>query len=283
MNTATLKLHCPDATGIVYRVSKFIFERGGNIINSNHHYEQLDERFFMWVHFDCSSLTVTKQQMTTDLDQLAQEHNMDTEINFAENRKRLALMVSKYDHCLYDLLLRHQYGEFKADISMIISNHIDLENIAINFKVPFFYIPVTKDTKTSAQQRLLELLKQHQIDLIVLARYMQIIQPETIDAYPNKIINVHHGFLPAFKGAKPYHQAYEKGVKLIGATSHFVTAELDTGPIIEQETARVNHSHCVDDLLAMGRDVEKKVLAKAVRSFIDDKIMVYKQRTIVFD
>jgi formyltetrahydrofolate deformylase len=191
-------------------------------------------------------------------------------------------MVSKYDHCLYDLFLRHQYGEINADIALVISNHPDLEQVAANFKVPFFLVPVNKEKKQQAEEKQLELFRQHYIDFIAMARYMQILSPMVIDAYENRIINVHHSFLPAFKGAKPYHQAYERGVKLIGATSHYATEDLDQGPIITQESVRVKHTHSVQDLISMGRDVEKKVLAEAVRLHAEDRIMVYRHRTIIF-
>ncbi len=188
----------------------------------------------------------------------------------------MAIMVSKYDHCLYDLLLRHRYGEIDADIALIVSNHRDLEHVAKSFQVPFFFIPVTKETKKEAEQKTIELFEQHNINFIALARYMQILFPSLLEKFPYRIINVHHGFLSAFKGARPYHQAYEGGVKVIGATSHFATAELDMGPIIDQETLRVNHTHSVEAMLAMGRDVEKLVLANAVKAYAQDRIKVSK-------
>lgn len=280
--TATLILHCDDVKGIVYHVSRFIFENGGNIINAQQHAEPLDNRFFMRVHFDCSDLKCTRTELRAALAELAGRFGMETGLRFDDERKRMAIMVSKYDHCLYDLLLRHQYGEINADVAVIVGNHTDLEHVALNFRVPFVYVPVTREEKEAAEQRTLELFRSHHVDFVVLARYMQILSPAFIDAYVHRIINVHHGFLPAFKGAKPYHQAYEHGVKLIGATSHYATADLDMGPIIEQETIRVNHTHGPDDLVALGRDIERKVLADAVRAHADDRIMVYRRRTIVF-
>ncbi len=269
--------------GIVFHVSQFIYELGGNIITSSQHYEQLDEQFFMRVHFDISDLKVTRQEMKSSLNTLSDKYQMTTNLTFSDQRKKMAIMVSKYDHCLYDLLLRHQYGELNCDIAMIVSNHLDLEKVAVNFNIPYFYVPVDPVQKEKAEEKALELFSQHQVDVIVLARYMQILTPQLLKPYPNKIINIHHGFLPAFRGAKPYHQAYEGGVKIIGATSHYATADLDMGPIIEQATIPVNHSHSVEDMLALGRDIETKVLANAVKAHLEDRILVCKNRTIVFD
>ena len=282
INTATLTLYCKDAPGIVAHISNFIFERGGNIITSNHHFEELNNQFFMRVHFDTNKLKITDEQFKTDLAATAANYKMKTALSFSSHRKKLAVMVSKYDHCLYDLLLRHQYGEINADLALIVSNHRDLEHVAKAFKIPFFYVPVTKDTKEEAEGKQIEIFAQHNIDFVAMARYMQILSPKILEAYSYRIINVHHGFLPAFKGARPYHQAYEGGVKIIGATSHYATAELDMGPIIDQETLRVNHTHSVQAMLAMGRDVEKQVLANAIKAYADDRIIVYKNRTIVF-
>ncbi len=282
MDTAILRLHCADTKGIVYNVSKFIFERGGNIITSSQHKEELDEQFFMRVHFDCADIASTREELLQGLAELAGQFSMETQITFSEDRKRLATMVSKYDHCLYDLLLRHQYGELNLDIPLVVSNHVDLQRVASMFKVPFYHIPVEKGKKEAAETKALELFSQYDIDFVVLARYMQILTPRMLDAYPNGVINVHHGFLPAFAGANPYHQAYEKGVKLIGASSHYATEELDQGPIIAQEVIRVDHTHSVKDMQILGRDIEKQVLAKAVRDHAEDRIMVYKNRTIIF-
>lgn len=283
MQTATLRLHCQDAKGIVYNVSRFLFERGGNIIDAQQHTEQLGNRFFMRVHFDRDGMTVTKQGLKNELAQLAAELGLECELGFSDERKRMAILVSKYNHCLYDLLLRHEYGEIPAEIACVVSNHPDLEDIAARFRVPFFHVPVPPGAKQEAEQRALDVFRQHYVDFLVLARYMQILTPLMVETYRNRIINVHHGFLPAFKGAKPYHQAYERGVKLIGATSHYVTEELDTGPIIAQETMAVKHTHSVEALVAMGRNMEKNVLSDAVRAHAEDRIMVYDQRTIVFD
>jgi formyltetrahydrofolate deformylase len=192
-------------------------------------------------------------------------------------------MVSKYDHCLQDLFSRHQYGELNADIALVVSNHPDLRSLAEDFNTPYFHVPVNKDNKAESEKATLKLFEEHQVDFVVLARYMQILTPLVLGRYPNKIINIHHGFLPAFMGAKPYHQAYEKGVKIIGATAHYANEDLDMGPIISQETVHVNHSHSAEDMRRLGRDVEKQVLARAVNAHIEDKIMFYNNRTIVFD
>jgi formyltetrahydrofolate deformylase len=282
MNAATLRIQCDDAKGLVYRVSKFVFERGGNIVDSQQHTEQLANRFFMRVVFDREGMALSPGELRADLARLAAELNIQAELTFGEERKRLAIMVSKYDHCLYDLLLRHRYGEIPADIALVVGNHPDLAPVVENFGVPFHHVPVEKGHKTDAEARALELFREQGVSLVVLARYMQILTPVLLEAFPMRIINVHHGFLPAFKGAKPYHQAYEYGVKLIGATSHYATDDLDMGPIIAQETIRVDHTRSVEDLVAMGRDVEKQVLAAAVKAHVADKIMVFRNRTIVF-
>ena len=282
MLSAVLTLHCTDTRGIVYNVSRFIYERGGNIIDAQQHREELDNRFFMRVHFDCSE-AVARERWRAELEVLTAAFSMQATLSFSDEIKRCAILVSKYDHCLYDLFLRNRYGEIQADIALVLSNHDDLRSVAQNFGVPFHHFPVTPENKTTIEHEMLALLQREQIDFLVLARYMQIITSVLVEPYRNRIINVHHGFLPAFKGARPYHQAYEHGVKLIGATSHYVTEDLDMGPIIEQETIPVKHSHAVADLVTMGRDVEKKVLAAAVKAHAADRLMVFRSRTIVFD
>ena len=224
-----------------------------------------------------------KKELRRDLADFARAFGMDAALDFNDERKRMAIMVSKYDHCLYDLFLRQQYGEINAHIALVASNHPDLAPVAANFNTPFFCVPVHKDTKAEAEAQTLELFEAHGVDFIVLARYMQVLTPLTVERYRHRIINVHHGFLPAFKGAKPYHQAYERGVKLIAATSHYVTEELDMGPIIKQEAVQVDHTHSVGDLIRMGRDIEKRALAGAVCAHADGRIMLYRHRTIVFD
>lgn len=280
---ATLLLHCPDTKGIVYEVSRFIFSRGGNIIDAQQHREEIDNRFFMRVHFDASDMGMPPEKLREELHELAEQFEMVYRLDFSHERRKLAILVSKYDHCLYDLLLRGRYGELAADVAIVVSNHGDLEGVARHFDVPFVHVPVDASDKGAAEARILGLMETHEIDLIVLARYMQILTPVLVEPFKNRIINVHHGFLPAFQGARPYHQAYARGVKLIGATSHYVTADLDMGPIIEQASVAVNHSHSVKDLITMGRDIEKQVLAVAVKAHLESRITVYRDRTIVFD
>lgn len=282
MPRVTLKLNCKDSKGLIYHITQLIFKHGGNITVSQQHKEELDERFFMRFEFEADDLNRIRNKFVPELKKTARDLKMEEEISFSDERKRMAIMVSKLDHCLYDLILRQQYGELNADIEIVISNHPDLKKIVENFNIPFYHIPVKKGKKQAAEKETLKLLEKYHIDFIVLARYMQILTPTLVNAYPNRIINVHHGFLPAFKGAKPYHQAYEKGVKLLGATSHYVTDELDAGAIIAQETVHIDHSHSVDKMVAMGRDIERKVLASAISAHIEDRIMVYKNRTIVF-
>jgi len=282
MTTAVIKLQCKDVEGIVYHVSRFIYELGGNIITSQQYQEELDQRFFTRVRFDLAKVTGSREDLESVFADIARRFNMTWEITYSDRRKRMAIMVSKYDHCLYDLFLRHQYGELEVDIPLVVSNHPDLVPVAEHFNMPFYHISVAQGQKETSEAQTLELFREHEIDFVVLARYMQILTPILLEAYPNKVINVHHGFLPAFKGARPYHQAYEHGVKIIGATSHYASEKLDMGPIIEQETIRVDSSHSIDDMLQMGRDIERQVLAKAVRAHIEDRIIVYKNRTLVF-
>ncbi|MCH8217607.1 MAG: formyltetrahydrofolate deformylase, partial [Planctomycetes bacterium] len=234
-DTAVLTLYCKDVKGIVYHVSHFIFERGGNILTSNQHYEELDSLFFMRVSFDCSDIEITREAFQNDLVQLAERFGMTVNLTFSDEKKRMAIMVSGYNHCLYDLLLRRQYGELDCEVACVVSNHTEQAAVASSFEVPYFHVPVTRETKHEAEKSMMALFREHRVDFVVLARYMQILTPVLLDAFPYRIINIHHGFLPAFKGAKPYHQAYEKGVKIIGATSHYATQDLDMGPIIEQD------------------------------------------------
>jgi formyltetrahydrofolate deformylase len=279
---AVLKLNCLDKRGIVADVTEFIYKSGGNILDSQQHREELGSQFFMHIKFDIDELNCTRKELSHKMTTLSENYDMTWSISYSDKKKKMAIMVSKYDHCLYDLLLRHKYGELNTDIALIASNHPDLENVAEHFGVPYFHIPRDKANREDADTQALELFQRHQIDFIAMARYMQILTPKLLEAYHHRIINVHHGFLPAFKGAKPYHQAYEKGVKIIGASSHYATEELDMGPLIEQETARVDHSYCVEGLIRLGRNIESKVLADAVKAHIEDRIIVFNNRTIVF-
>ena len=282
MSVWTLTLNCADAPGIVAAVTSYIHQSCGNILDSRQHYEELGNQFFMYVRFSADGCTESLEGFKKSFSTIAGEYDMTWQVNSSARKKRMAIMVSKYDHCLYDLLLRQRYGEFDVEVPLIMSNHKDLENVAEHFGIPFFHIPRNKENRVRADMECVKLFKEHDIDFAVMARYMQILTPVLLDEFKNRIINVHHGFLPAFKGAKPYHQAYAKGVKLIGASSHYATEELDMGPLIEQETERVGHSHTVEDLIAVGRDIETKVLATAVKAHIEDRISVYQNRTIVF-
>ena len=280
---ATFLIHCPDQTGIISTVTNFIQENGGNIIYLDQHVDKEDGVFFMRLESEFTAIQDSESHLKDQFDKrIAQVYNMEWSAHFGDEKPRMALFVSKYNHCLYDLLSRYYSGELKVDIPFIISNHDDLRYIGTQFKIPFYHIPVTKDSKARAEKEQLQLLKEHAVDFIVLARYMQIISSTLIEEYPNNIINIHHSFLPAFAGAKPYHAAFNRGVKIIGATSHYVTEELDAGPIIEQDTARVSHVHKVHDFVAKGRDLEKIVLSRAVQLHLNRKTMVYNNKTVIF-
>lgn len=283
MNKITLMMHCKDQSGIIAAVSNFIANNQGNIVYIDQHVDREQNIFFMRLESefenDTFNIDILKERFKTNL---AETFGMKWRIYTAEIKPRMAIFVSKYDHCLYDILGRYNAGELHAEIPFILSNHLDLKPIADSFNIPFYHIPVTKDNKAEAEEKQLELLKAHKIDFIVLARYMQIVSSKLIEVYPNKIINIHHSFLPAFVGAKPYHSAYKRGVKIIGATSHYVTEDLDAGPIIEQDVTRVSHTHAIEDLIAKGRDLEKIVLATAIKLHISRKVMVYNNKTLVF-
>ena len=283
MQKITILIHCKDRPNIIATVTNFIAQKDGNIVYIDQHVDREQNIFFMRLESE-----FVKESFSTDVFRdafkttLADAFEMKWRIYSSARKPKMALFISKYDHCLYDLLGRYNSGELNLEIPFIISNHLDLKPIADSFKIGFYHIPVTKDTKEQAEQKQLELLEEHQIDFIVLARYMQIISPKLIAKYPNKIINIHHSFLPAFVGAKPYHSAFKRGVKIIGATSHYVTEELDAGPIIDQGVARVSHSHSIEDLIAKGRDLEKIVLANAVKLHTNRKVMVYNNKTVIF-
>lgn len=264
-------------------MTSFIQEHGGNIIYLDQHVDKEADVFFMRLESDFTDTQNSEIDLKSQFDQnIAQFYKMEWSVHFGNEKPRMALFVSKYNHCLYDLLSRYYSGELKVEIPFIISNHDDLRYIGTQFNIPYYHIPVTKNTKSSAEQEQLQLLKEHSVDFIVLARYMQIVSSTLIKEYPEKIINIHHSFLPAFAGAKPYHAAFDRGVKIIGATSHYVTEELDAGPIIEQDTARVSHVHKVHDFVEKGRDLEKIVLSRAVQLHVQRKTMVYNNKTVIF-
>lgn len=283
MNKITVLIHCKDRSNIIASVTNFIAERGGNIVYIDQHVDREQDIFFMRLESEFTTESFSTEDFKSDFKaNLAEKFNMKWRVYSSEYKPKMALFISKYDHCLYDLLGRYNSGELNLEIPFIISNHKDLESIAANFNIPFYHIPVTKDTKENAEDKQLELLETFGIDFIVLARYMQIVSSKLIEKYTNKIINIHHSFLPAFVGAKPYHSAYKRGVKIIGATSHYVTEELDAGPIIEQDVTRVTHAHSISDLITKGRDLEKIVLANAVKLHADRKVMVYNNKTVIF-
>jgi formyltetrahydrofolate deformylase len=283
MHKITLLIHCKDRSGIIASVTNFIAQQSGNIVYIDQHVDREQNIFFMRLESEFETESFSFENFKDRFENtLANSFHMKWRMYAAETKPKMALFVSKYDHCLYDILGRYNSGELKVEIPFIISNHNDLKSIADSFKIPFYHIPVTKDSTDEAEKKQLELLEQHQVDFIVLARYMQIVSNALIEKYTNKIINIHHSFLPAFVGAKPYHSAYKRGVKIIGATSHYITEELDAGPIIEQGVASVSHTHSIEDLVAKGRDLEKIVLSNAIKLHVNRKVMVYNNKTVIF-
>lgn len=279
----TILINCHDQPGIICTVTGFIHSNGGNIIYLDQHVDKQANVFFMRVvsDFEASTFSITNFKKEFE-NALALPYQMKWSFNTDDVSPKMALFVSKYNHCLYDLLSRYKSGELKVDIPFIVSNHPDLKYIADQFDIPFYHIPVSKENKAAAEEKQLTLLKDNQVNFIVLARYMQIVSSKIIDQYTNRIINIHHSFLPAFAGAKPYHAAFERGVKIIGATSHYVTEALDAGPIIEQDVTTVSHSHSIKDFIAKGRDLEKIVLSRAVKLHVQRKTMVYNNKTVIF-
>jgi formyltetrahydrofolate deformylase len=277
-----LLISCRDAPGIVAAVARFVYEQGGNILDSDQHTDSEAGIFFIRLVFELEGFELPRDEVKPQLEERLRKFLPKIDVRFADVRKRAAILVSKYDHCLYDLLLRQRSGEIDCDFSLVVSNHPDLEPVAEHFGVPYHVFPSSKESRRAQEDKVLALLDSHGIDFAVLARYMQILTPEFVDLYPARIINIHHSFLPAFRGPRPYHQAHQLGVKLIGATSHYVTAELDRGPIIEQDVVRVSHRDSVADLVRKGRDLEKVVLARAVRWHVEDRILPYANKTVVF-
>lgn len=283
MQKITVLIHCEDQRNIIASVTNYIGSINGNIIYLDQHVDADENVFFMRLECEFSNANWDIESIKTNFNsQIAEKFNMSWEFYTQEYKPKLALFVSKYDHCLYDILGRYSAGELQVEIPLIISNHVDLKPVADRFGIPFYHIPFTKDNKKEGEQKQIMLLQEYKINFIVLARYMQIITPNLIALYKNKIINIHHSFLPAFPGAKPYHSAFKRGVKIIGATSHYVTAELDEGPIIEQDITRVTHSHSIEDFIVKGRDLERSVLAKAIKLHAERKTMVYNNKTIIF-
>ena len=278
---ATLRVYGPDANGIVAAFSQLLYGHGCGIVDSEQHTDHSSDMFFQRIHFDVSKMLTDRIALQKGVDDVCKRFNMKSILDWNESRKQVAIMVSKYDHCLWELLLRHRAGELpNADICCIVSNHPDLKEITDTFKIPFYIYKVTKDTKEAVEKEELELFTNLKVDLVVLARYMQIITDRFCESFP--VINIHHSFLPAFIGGKPYHRAHARGVKLIGATAHYATADLDEGPIIEQDITRISHRDDVDDLLRKGRLLEKNVLVQAVKAHIEDRIIVYNNKCVVF-
>ncbi len=284
MSSAILLIHCPDKKGLVSAVSNFLLEHNANVVDLDEHVDKDERVFFMRIHFELDGFDLAPDQIGPTFDELVgKPFEMNWQLNFTDQVPRMALFVSKASHCLYDVLSRYQAGELPVEIPLIISNHDDLKTAAEQFDIPFYKFDMKKENKAEAERAQLGLLKSQKVDFIVLARYMQIISPDFISKYPNKIINIHHSFLPAFPGARPYHQAHERGVKIIGATSHYVTADLDAGPIIEQDVVHVSHKDSVKDLVRKGRDLEKIVLSRAIYTHLQRKTLVFGNKTVVFD
>ena len=283
MTTAKLLLHCPDKPGILAEVTDFITVNKGNIIYLDQYVDHVENIFFMRIEWELKDFLVPQEKIEDYFRTLyGQKYEMDFRLYFSDVKPRMAIFVSKLSHCLFDMLARYTAGEWNVEIPLIISNHPDLQHVAERFGIPFYLFPITKETKEEQERKEMELLAKHKITFIVLARYMQVISEQMINAYPNKIINIHHSFLPAFVGAKPYHAAFQRGVKIIGATSHYVTTELDAGPIIEEDVVRITHKDAIEDLVNKGKDLEKIVLSRAVQKHIERKVLAYKNKTVIF-
>jgi formyltetrahydrofolate deformylase len=286
-NSAILLISCPDRKGEVATIADFVFRHGGNILHADEHADEESGLFLMRVEFDPKDFDIDLSQkdvadFSAHFSPIAEAFHMKWRLAQSSQRPRMIILVSKYDHCLVDLLYRHKSGELACDIPLIISNHADNQTIADFYKIPYAMVPVTKDNKSAAEAKIQTLIDEQKPNFLVLARYMQILSNDFVNRYPQRIINIHHSFLPAFVGARPYHQAFERGVKLIGATSHYVTEVLDDGPIIEQDVVRVSHRDTVDDLIRKGRDLEKVVLSRAVRWHVENRVLVYGNKTVVF-
>jgi len=284
MQTAILIVQCKDNKGIVAAVSQFLYENNGNILSVDQYVDDDLGDFFMRAEWGLDTFDIDKDQILQEfIAKVGQQFEMEYSLSFNFPKPRMALFVSKLSHCLFDILSRYYSGQFNVEIPLVISNHPDLEPVVKAFGIPFYHLPVTKENKVEQEKKQLELMVEHHIDFVVLARYMQILSGNFIKHFPNNVINIHHSFLPAFVGAKPYHAAYKRGVKIIGATAHYVTEELDAGPIIEQDVARVRHHNTVNDLVQIGQDVEKVVLSKAIKYHLARKIQVVGNRTIIFN
>jgi formyltetrahydrofolate deformylase len=280
--TATLLISCPDQRGLVAKFANFIYANGGNIIDADQHTDFEAGLFLTRIEWLLEGFNLPNDLIDTAFNSIAQPLNAKWELHFSDTVPRIAIWVSRQDHCLFDLIWRQRAKEFHAEIPLIISNHPHLETVATQFGIDYHHIPITKDNKPEQENKQLELLHQYKIDLVVLAKYMQIVSADFIAKFP-RIINIHHSFLPAFIGANPYHRAFERGVKIIGATAHYATTDLDAGPIIEQDVVRVSHRDTVDDLIRKGKDLERIVLARSVRSHLQNRVLVYGNKTVVFE
>ena len=282
-NSATLLITCPDTKGIVAAIADFLYQHNANILHADQHQDAENSLFLMRVEWDLKDFSLDEASFAEAFQGIAKTYKMSWELKFSKDKPLMAIMVSQYDHCLADLLHRHKNNELQCEIPLIISNHLDAQKLAEFYGIPFFHIPVEKDKKKEAEAEQFALFDKFQVDFIVLARYMQILSEDFVKRYPQRVINIHHSFLPAFIGARPYHRAFERGVKLIGATSHYVTEVLDEGPIIEQDIDRISHRDQVEDLIQKGRDLERIVLSKAVRWHIENRILIYANKTVIFD
>ncbi|MDT9546918.1 MAG: formyltetrahydrofolate deformylase [Chlorobium sp.] len=281
--SAVLLLSCPDRRGLVARLSQYIFERGGNIIDLDEHVDPVEGRFFIRILWSLEEFSIPVGELEEEFRPLAEELGAAWALRFTGRKSRVAVFVSRYDHCLQELLWRHGIGEFQIEIPLIVSNHPDLQPLAEHCGIPFHVIPLSSENRMAAEEQTTALLEANDVDWVVLARYMQVLSPAFVERWRGRVINIHHSFLPAFVGGNPYRQAYERGVKIIGATSHFITEELDQGPIIEQDTVRVTHSDSLADLIRRGRDLERLVLARAVRLHSEHRILLNGSKTVVFD
>jgi formyltetrahydrofolate deformylase len=279
----TLLVSCPDRKGIVAALAQVLYGQGANIVDADQHTDPVAGMFFQRICFDLSTSETDRQQLEASLAEISSRFELTYRLIIGTHVPRVAIFCSKQEHCLYDLLIRYRAGELPCHVAMVISNHPTLEPVAKHFEVPFHCLPIAPETKPQQEAAALALLAKENVELVILARYMQILSPELVARYPSRIINIHHSFLPAFIGANPYRQAYERGVKLIGATSHYVTADLDQGPIIEQAVIRCSHRDRVEELMRKGKDLEKRALARAVRLHLQDRILVYSGKTVVFD
>lgn len=285
MKTAVLLLHCPDRLGIIAEMTKFITDNNGNIVYLDQYVDTVDKMFFMRIEWELENFLIPQDKIAEYFRTLYSiRYDVEFDLYFSDRKPRMAIFVSKMSHCLYDLLARYESGELNVDIPCIVSNHEDMRYVADQFGIPYYVWSINKDhsNKAEVEAAEVELLEREKVDFIVLARYMQIISDEMIEKYPNRIINIHHSFLPAFVGAKPYHQAYQRGVKIVGATSHYVTADLDAGPIIEQDVVRITHKDTPDSLALKGSDLEKIVLSRAVMKHVEHKVLTFNNKTIIF-